>query len=114
MALALQGCATSSGDATRRSVLDNTILACGLTIGAGAAVGYLAAGRDNRTDGAVAGAGLGLAACAVIAVINNRRDRERLALVESQAAASGQVVRNHYVEVDGVRRDFVVTPGAPV
>lgn len=57
------------------------------------------------------GAGVGIGACGVVAYMNTRNHRERLARVESLAAASGQVQQQRYVGEDGVRREIVASPG---
>ena len=101
---ALVGCASMTGSGNGHpTALERSYKKCGLAIGGGALLGAVvskALGKDVG-KGALAGVGMGGAACAVIYALEAKEDRERLEAIQRRAAESGQARRDQFRTAKG-------------
>ena len=94
-----------------RSSMDRAIAQCVGAIGIGAILGAVIGnntGSGNGGRGAVAGAVVGAGACAIILAMRNRRDRDEMARLETEAADADGPQYSEYRGDDGRRRQIKV------
>ncbi|RKR00440.1 hypothetical protein C7435_1648 [Maricaulis maris] len=115
-ALALQGCATTSGGGG--TAMDRAIRNCMLAVGAGALLGAVVgnntgSGRAGR--GATTGALIGAGACTLLVAVANEQDRARMRELELAAIQSNSAQRGNFVGPRGEGISYSVAPSpAPV
>lgn len=112
--LVVSGCVTPTQEntATQRAVNQ-----CYATVLGGAILGAAITGNSDRTRGALIGAGLGSAACAILLEVAGKEDRARLAAAERAAVEANRSSTQSFQTETGKRAHVstrVASAPAPV